>query len=218
MRAALELRPNYLRGFDFLGRLYRETGRSQDAIDIYLEALEVDPTLAWARERIDALLPAGPEQPSGTGIDLALDEIGQGRYEEAVTILESSRRTDPDNPDVLFNLGFAYQRLGRRAQAIESYEALLEISPDHRKGNFNLGYAYLQGPSPEEWESSIDRFEKVLEIDPEYAEAIHRLATAHWKLGRKEEALSLDRQYLEEPGHQELRARSSQRIAEASGP
>jgi tetratricopeptide (TPR) repeat protein len=105
----------------------------------------------------------------------------------------------------LFRLAFAEQKAGNREKAIELYEQLLKISPDHRQGNFNLAYAYMEGTDKEELSRSVDLFLKTLEIDPAYTECLHWLASAHQKLGNKDEAVKYDRLYLEQRSHHALK-------------
>jgi hypothetical protein len=50
-------------------------------------------------------------------------------------------------------------------------------------------------------------FTRVLEIDPDYTEAIYRLAFVSWKLGHREEARAHDREYLQRGQHSELNHR-----------
>jgi peptidoglycan/xylan/chitin deacetylase (PgdA/CDA1 family) len=105
----------------------------------------------------------------------------------------------------LFDLAFGEQKAGNREKAIELYEQLLKISPDHRQGNFNLAYAYVEGTDKEELSRSVNLFLKTLEIDPAYTECLHWLASAHRKLGNKDEAVKYDRLYLEQRSNHTLK-------------
>ena len=53
-----------------------------------------------------------------TTLDRALHELGRGNLEEGQRILESLRRQEPKNPDVLYNLGICYSELGKMKQSI----------------------------------------------------------------------------------------------------
>ena len=57
--------------------------------------------------------------------------------------------------------------------------------------------------------------QKVLEIDPQYGEALHHLAAAYWKLGKKNEAVKYDLMYLEQGKHPGLKKTSRERVAAA---
>ncbi len=153
---------------------------------------------------------------SGSSFKRGIEEVLKGNYEKAVEILSASYAAQGTNPSLLFNLAFSHQRLGNRPEAIRIYEELLLVEPSHTKGHFNLGYAYLAGTSSEDWSRGARHFEKVRELDPEYTEAIFHLASAYWKLDRKQEAEATDRLYLELGAHQDLRQASRERISRQS--
>lgn len=184
MLRALELRPNYLKGFEFLGRFYENEGRLDEAIANYESLHRVDPSLAWVPNRIRMLQERASSGSAGG------------------TAVEAS-----------FARAFRLQKAGRREEAIEQYEALLKQAPQHRLGTFNLAYAYRDGSTSVEWERSAELFRRVLEIDPEYTEALHHLATVYWKLGDEARARATDAEYLQRGGHPDLEERSRRRIA-----
>lgn len=114
--------------------------------------------------------------------------------------------------DELFQLAFEYQMSGDRQGASGAYEELLASVPDHRQGTFNLAYLYLEGKSRDDWARSVDLFERVLEIDPDYVESLFHLGTAHRQLANTERGAEYDRMYLERGDHQELLARARARL------
>jgi len=144
-----------------------------------------------------------------------------GRPEEALAAYRRLVETDPGqarDTGLLFRVAFAQQKHGSRKMAIDLYEELLRLAPRHRQGTFNLAYALMGGDGPADWSRAAELFEKVLEIDPDYAEALHRLATVHWKLGETAEAARWDRLYLEGGGgHRGLERESRRRLAALRG-
>lgn len=138
---------------------------------------------------------------------------GQGWVAERIRALE--RRS---SPEALFAEAFAAWRRGNRDRAVELYEQLLAVAPDHRQGNFNLGWEYLAGSSEADWRRSAELFRKVVEIDPDYSEAVHHLASAYWKLGQKAEAVHWDRLFVARPdAHPELKRTSLARLEREGG-
>lgn len=208
LERALEHRPGYVDAWRRLAELRARQGRAEEAREAYRRVLEIEPSRQWAVEGLAAL----DRAPRG-GDPYGLAELGAGRFDDAVAILERSRVERPGDPDVLFNLGFGLQRLGRRAAAIEAYEALIALAPDHRQGHFNLAYAYLDGQTPADWRRSVELFERTLAIDPSYHEVSFHLATAWRKLGDVSRAEEADRRYLEHGAHADLVARARARLA-----
>ena len=210
-RQAVELRPNYPAAHRALARFYETQGRLEEALAAYRAFLEVAPTQSWVGEKI-ATLEKGESGSMADQVNQALGWIRNGQYREAVMLLSAARESQPRDPELLFNLAFAHQRLGEREEAVAVYEDLLGLAPDHVQGSFNLAYAYRDGSSAE-WEKAAGLFSRVLEFNPDYTEAIFHLATVLWKLGREEEARRFDERYLEEGTHPDLRSQSQRRLA-----
>ena len=74
--------------------------------------------------------------------DLALKLIAAGRLDEARIYLEELLRQDPDNPDLLYNLGLCYVDLSQLDQGIELLGRCLELAPHH----FHACLAFSSGP------------------------------------------------------------------------
>jgi YaiO family outer membrane protein len=93
---------------------------------------------------LTALVPAA--QPAAAQTASALYERGvearlDGRFEAATDLLVRARALEPENADVLVQLGFA--RLGAEdlAGAREAFEAALAIAPDYADAGFGLALA-----------------------------------------------------------------------------
>lgn len=64
--------------------------------------------------------------------------LKQNKTAEAKQELESAIESEPENPDLYFNLGFLNEELGDQAAAIEAYKKALEVDPTHKSAAFNL--------------------------------------------------------------------------------
>ena len=74
--------------------------------------------------------------------DLALKLIAAGRLDEARIYLEELLAMDPENPDLLYNLGLCYVDLGQLDKGIELLGRCLELAPRHSHACVALGIAY----------------------------------------------------------------------------
>jgi tetratricopeptide (TPR) repeat protein len=68
--------------------------------------------------------------------------LGQGRYGEAIGVLDAALSLDPSSLEARVNIGLAHQRAGRVEEAIEHYEYALQIGGLSAEGYNNLGLAY----------------------------------------------------------------------------
>lgn len=64
--------------------------------------------------------------------------LKQNKTAEAKQELENAIESEPDNPDLYFNLGFLNEELGDKDAAIEAYKKALEADPTHESAAFNL--------------------------------------------------------------------------------
>jgi len=108
----------------------------------------------------------------------------------------------------LFAEAYAFQREGDREQAIQGYEKILLLDPHHKQVTFNLAYAYLEGMTSTEWKRSAELFHKVFDLDHDYVESLHHVASAYWKFGKKAQAEKYDQAYLEHGPQSDLRDES----------
>jgi tetratricopeptide (TPR) repeat protein len=211
MRKAIELRGNYLKAYELLGAFYQRRGRYEEALATYRRLHELDPGQTWVENRIRAL--EGQTAAAAAYDPARARQLLRDRdYAGAVRILEAGYRANPKDPELLFNLAFAHQRLGHREEAIRYYEELLAVEPDHKQGCFNLAYAYRDGTTRGEWSRAAILFRRVLQLDPGYTEALHHLATVLWKLGETREARESDSLYVARGGHADLIRISQERL------
>ena len=107
--------------------------------------------------------------------NLAIVLMRKGRVDEAIQTYQEALQASPEIHKIRANLADAYLQAGRFAEARELYEQLLQLSPDnpmllnkHGLTLFKLG----------DKEQAAAEFRRVLEIDPNFAEAAENLKVA----------------------------------------
>lgn len=86
-------------------------------------------------------------------------------WQEKVTL-------DPDDPDSLLSLGYAYQQAGQYTDALATYDAVLAIDPHNSGAMYNRGVTLQAMGEPGEAESA---FWEVLSVVPDHALAAKTL-------------------------------------------
>ncbi len=158
------------------------TARSQQAIELALERMD---------------------KRSADTVQQVLELLESGEISEAIRRLEEARIVDPENPVILFLLGFAYYDLstGNRAEnlnkAIECYQAALRVytesdSPaEWAATQNNLGIAYADLPTGDRGENlrkAIESYQAALRVCTEndylaeWAATQNNLGNAYRKL------------------------------------
>jgi len=69
--------------------------------------------------------------------------VEDGKYAEAIPLLEKAVAKDPKNADALNYLGYSNRQLGNTDVALTHYKAALALEPRHRGANEYLGELYL---------------------------------------------------------------------------
>jgi tetratricopeptide (TPR) repeat protein len=70
--------------------------------------------------------------------------FGRGAYEPARQCFQAALTLQPDNADLMYNLGQCYDRLGNSAQAEQFYHNCLQRSPDHTECRHALALLLLR--------------------------------------------------------------------------
>ncbi|MFA6371144.1 MAG: tetratricopeptide repeat protein [Methanothrix sp.] len=75
--------------------------------------------------------------------DQALNFIQAGRLDEARIYLEELLKQDPENVDLLYNLGMLYTDLGKPDMSIALLKQCIKLSPRHANAHVALGFSYM---------------------------------------------------------------------------
>jgi tetratricopeptide (TPR) repeat protein len=118
----------------------------------------------------------------------AMELIGRGKVAEARKSLEKLEMEEPNNSDVLYNLGMIYSDLGKYNAAIERLQRCLKISPTHVNAQVALGLAHLRSG---DFNKAETHFLETLAKDPENIYALQNLGGLYAKQKRFDEAISI---------------------------
>jgi tetratricopeptide (TPR) repeat protein len=131
-----------------IGRAYREAGFLPDAIAEFRKAISLNPAfprahyslgltylldegqskLSEALEEFRIELAANPNE-FYANYYLGIVYIFQRKWDLAIDALQRAATVQPNNPDPYFQLGQAYQELGRHEQAIEALKKTIALNP-----------------------------------------------------------------------------------------
>ena len=149
-------------------------------------------------DRLASLLRAAPPSDLAPWLDLARAQLGIGRLAE---VEATARRILGRRPDLAvahewLGLSLAGQR--RLDEAAAELRRSLELDPGRPESHFNLALLYLDSRP----DLAADHLERALERRPVLVEGWYRLADAHLRLGRKDDAITALRQALRvDPDH-----------------
>ncbi len=150
-----------------LGKSQLENGDGNKAIDLFKQALVLNPTLPEAQLNLaNAFLLAN--QP-----DLAIQQARQ--------VLQ----VDNNSAATFYIMGCAHLRKGNAEEALKALQQSHKIDPVVTALNFQMGLAHEQLGH---FEEAVQQFQMVVEFDPEHPAAHYRLSQVLLRLGRQTEA------------------------------
>lgn len=120
LKRAIELRPDYLKGYNNLATLYDLTGRPEQALAAYRRAAAIDPRDAKVYTNMGAVF------------------AGLKKWDEAIVQHTIAISLKPDYALAYYNLGVAHYSNGNLAQALNSFRKASELVPDDEDVLYNL--------------------------------------------------------------------------------
>jgi tetratricopeptide (TPR) repeat protein len=119
-------------------------------------------------------------------LEAALGLLRSGKLREGMAVLERLRRDEPEDVDLLYNLGMCYSELGMLDKSIETLEMCMRLAPDHANALTALGFSYSRNG---EQDKALAALTTALEIDPDNFFASRNQGAVLAKLGRYEDAI-----------------------------
>ena len=121
-----------------------------------------------------------------TTLDEALRELEQGNLREGQRMLETLRRQEPENPDVLYNLGICYSEQGKLEQSIDALEECIAVAPDYANAYAALGFSHARNG---QLERAVVVLEEALKKDPDNPYVLKNLGSIYGKLDQLDKAI-----------------------------
>ena len=198
LRMGQALNPTDAEGHLQLGKIYRELGEYEKAIEAFQNAIALDMEhehaynnlglvymdtrlFVLAIEMFQVALELSPENPAfSNNLGYAYNMTDQ--FEEALAAYRSAIEADPTFVDAYYNLADAYLNRDMYPEAIQYYASALEIDKGSAEADvyFNIGLAYEKSG---QFLPAIQSYEKGLSLDDSDAEAYYRLAQTYKKNG-----------------------------------
>ena len=112
--------------------------------------------------------------------------LQSGKSDDRILLLELFMSNDPNNADVLYNLGMAVSDAGELTRAINLLTRLIKQAPAHTNGRVALGVAYLRS---RKIEAGIQELQTAVAQEPENIWARRNLGAGLMQAERFNEAV-----------------------------
>jgi tetratricopeptide (TPR) repeat protein len=150
-----------------LGNVYRETGKTDEAIKEFRRALQLSPKCDICYRRIGQVY------------------VAAGMKDQAIRAFQNAITLNPYFWSNYNELGDAYNQFGENTKALVAFRHVVELDPANPLGHQNIGAAYF---SLGKYEESILEFEDAIALQPD-ADVYTDLGEALLYLKRYPEAL-----------------------------
>ncbi len=155
---ALTLNPHDAQPFFIKAMVNIEQGDTSKSVQNLQIAININPKYFEANMQL------------GTVLSLEKDSL-------AIKCFKNALKIKPDNYAAFYGLAMAYQNSGKIDSALIIYDTILTKHPNDKHTYFNKGYIYLVEKS--DFNKAIKFFEKALQIDSTYVEAIYNLGRSY---------------------------------------
>jgi len=160
----VEKSPQKARPHNILGNVLNKQGRTEEAIEHYLHALQIKPDY------------------EKTYNNLGRAFYNQGRFKEAIEHYLHALQIKPDYEKAHYNLGNVLNEQDRTEEAIEHYLHALRINPESEEAHNNLAISFVfKGYI----KMAVSHFRKALHINPDYIPAKNNLKEVLMKQQQK---------------------------------
>jgi len=105
--------------------------------------------------------------------DSAIELAEQGRFDEAIQVMNSVIRIDSNNPNIWYNKGLIHYKQGKYVDAVNCFAQAADIDPGFTEALYNKGIAFMKLGK---YNQAIRVFDAVIKQEPK-----NRQARMAWK-------------------------------------
>ena len=123
----------------------------------------------------------------------------EGDLERSLAAYLRLYEREPDNIELMLNLGRTYRHLGRYEDALKILEKAKDIGGDTDEVLYNLAKTYKR---MREYDKAADYFSRAIEVKPDHAHAYDRLGNLYVLTGETDKAIEIYKKGLRvDPNH-----------------
>jgi predicted O-linked N-acetylglucosamine transferase (SPINDLY family) len=200
-RKFLKKNPSNPGGLYLLGCLEYQRGKNETATDLLLEAVAIEPYESDYHNALGlALTGIGKYEDAELSFHRALQIENRAtfhanlarllrrqpkRLPEAIANFRQALELQPDDTEILCEIGDLFQEIGQFKGACDVYEKALTIDPELARAWYSRGCA---ANTRQEYIPAARCFQKAVELQPDWLQARHNLARALYEIGDVSEA------------------------------
>lgn len=158
LRKALAINRNHVDAYFWRGIAWLENGDTLKAINDWQQSVANDPDSFTGYFQLGLLMAGRKDRFANDYLDHAL-------------------KLAPDQPELLYDIGFAFQEIELFNKAVETYNRILSIDSCFYKALYNIGYINLT--ESEDYNVAIEYFDLALKCRQDYVDALFNRGLAY---------------------------------------
>lgn len=198
-----ELMPDRGAAYTNLALVYTLMKDDEKAIELYKKAIKLDPSdlnvqttlgIIYYRDKmydeaievfqeVIAKAEKGSENYNKAIYHTAYSYDMSGDKEKAIETYQSALESNPEDKDLLFNLGRLYFMQENLSDAIVMFKKVIDLDPGDAESYLNVGQAFI---GEKHYEEAIPYYEKAVELKPESYVGWYNLAVCYIQTGQRE--------------------------------
>lgn len=139
-----------------------------------------------AAAHCNTVLKAVPGESNALHV-LGAVRLRQNDSATAVRLLSQAHMAEPQNPEIMINLGAAYRADGEPEKAVETLQKAVRVAPGNPSAHLNLANALFAADKPD---AAANAYRQVLTLAPGHTGAQSELARVLHETGATESALA----------------------------
>ncbi len=199
---AAKLEPDSADTYKNLAFVYMGAGQNEKAVEPLKKLIELQQSLDGYKYLGDIYYNDGiilkNQYATSRNMEDSVKSIEN--FNNAIQVLEEGRKHFPDNPDLLLTLSNSYINAGKVAVALDVFKAGVEKDPNNKYYRYNYGVLLL---GKNDYEGAVEQFQKAIDLDPEYQNAVYNLAVAYVKWGTAINKMAEDKGQMDNTEYKE---------------
>jgi tetratricopeptide (TPR) repeat protein len=185
LKRATEIDPQFTRAWLWLGEMYKDAGRTDEALEAYRKAIAIDPQLPVSykalglallkEKKSEEAIPVWQELikvapgDSGGPEGLGLCMVSLKRYAEATSAFESAVALNPQSPYLQGDLASAYLKAGEVEKAVAAIQKNIELDPEPMTFN---NFAYMLAEADKKLDVALEYAQKAVSAEEEASQKV----------------------------------------------
>jgi tetratricopeptide (TPR) repeat protein len=215
LRQAITLRPKNVANHVLLGNAHFYAGRYGDAIQTYIQGLEIQPDNVWLKTNLAAAYSYNGEPRKAIAVYESVSDLDatmlsnlsrlyfdEGRYQEAADLVKRALVLEPRSAVKHGNLGDTYRQLGLTKEAADEYRRAAELTAEQLrvddKNATALARLAVFDAKLGEPALAMRHIRRAVELTPDDHAILYRRAVVHAVLNQRAEAVEWLRQAIEQ--------------------